>query len=86
MYEITIENDGKIQKIHEISPESNRRLSSGRLIEEINQIPSFSFTIPASNPCYSDALLAISPEQSYTVCAIKNTQEELKNEKPDIRG
>lgn len=56
MYEITIENDGKIQKIHEISPESNHRLSSGRLIEEINQIPSFSFTIPASNPCYSDAL------------------------------
>lgn len=56
MYEITIENGGKIQKIHEISPESNRRLSSGRLIEEINQIPSFSFTIPASNPCYSDTL------------------------------
>ncbi|MDE5582798.1 MAG: phage tail protein [Ruminococcus sp.] len=56
MYEITIENGGISQKIHEVSPDSMYRLSSGQLVEEVGQIPSFSFTIPASNPCFSDSL------------------------------
>lgn len=56
MYEITIKNNGITRKIHEISPDSTCRVSSGKLVEEVNQIPSFSFTIPASNPCYPDGL------------------------------
>lgn len=56
MYEITIENNGVKRKIHEISPDSPYRLSAGQLVEEVNQIPSFSFTVPASNPCYTDEL------------------------------
>lgn len=56
MYEITIEKNGITQKIHEISPDSRYRFSAGQLVEEVNQIPSFSFTIPASNPCYADSL------------------------------
>lgn len=56
MYEITIENNGISQKIHEKSPDSPCRLSAGKLVEEINQIPSFSFTVSAGNPCYSNGL------------------------------
>ncbi len=68
MYEITIENNGITKKIHEISPESTCRLSSGQLVEEVNQIPSFSFTIPASNPCYADSL-----NDRKTIVEITNT-------------
>ncbi|MDE6849583.1 MAG: phage tail protein [Ruminococcus sp.] len=56
MYEITIENNGISTKIHEKSPDSPCRLSAGKLVEEINQIPSFSFAVSASNPCYADGL------------------------------
>lgn len=68
MYEITIENNGITKKIHEISPDSTCRLSFGQLVEEVNQIPSFSFTVPASNPCYADGL-----NDRKTVVTMKNT-------------
>ena len=56
MYKITI-SDGKSEKIlHEPDTLSRNRLSSGKFSDEINQIPSFSFTIPVSNPCYADEL------------------------------
>lgn len=56
MYEISVQNGNTTKIIHEISPDSEFRLSAGKLIEEVGQIPSFSFTIPVSNPCYADAL------------------------------
>lgn len=68
MYEITIENNGITKKIHEISPDSMCRLSSGQLVEEVNQIPSFSFTIPVANPCYADSL-----NDRKTIVEITNT-------------
>lgn len=68
MYEITIENNGITKKIHEISPDSTCRLSYGQLVEEVNQIPSFGFTVPASNPCYADGL-----NDRKTVVTMKNT-------------
>lgn len=52
MYEIKL-ND---QVLHELDPDSYRRLSAGVLAEEVNQIPSFSFTIPAMNPLFSREL------------------------------
>lgn len=56
MYKVTI-SDGKREKIlHEPDTLSRNRLSSGKFSDEINQIPSFSFTIPVSNPCYADEL------------------------------
>lgn len=52
MYEVKLNNE----KIHELSVRSNRRLSAGKLAEEVNQIPSFSFTIPCMNPVFSQEL------------------------------
>ena len=52
MYEVKLNNE----KIHELSVRSNRRLSAGKLAEEVNQIPSFSFTIPCMNPAFSQEL------------------------------
>lgn len=56
MYKITISNGTTEKVLHEPDTLSRNRLSSGRFCEEVNQIPSFSFTIPASNPCYADEL------------------------------
>lgn len=42
--------------IHELDVNSNKRLSAGVLAEEVNQIPSFSFTIPVMNPAFSQEL------------------------------
>ncbi len=52
MYEVKLNSE----KIHELSVRSNRRLSAGKLAEEINQIPSFMFTIPCMNPAFSQEL------------------------------
>ena len=52
MYEIKL-ND---TVIHENSADSLKRLSAGVLAEDINQIPSFSFTIPPMNPLFSQEL------------------------------
>lgn len=50
MYTIIAGND----IIHEDDPDSLRRLSSGRFVREVSQIPSFEFTVFAANPCYND--------------------------------
>ena len=42
--------------IHELSVTSDKRLSAGVLTEEVNQIPSFSFTIPPMNPAFAQEL------------------------------
>lgn len=52
MYEVELNGE----KIHELSVTSNKRLSAGTLAEEINQIPSFSFTISCMNPIFSQEL------------------------------
>lgn len=52
MYELML--NGTI--IHELDVNSVRRLSAGVLAEEVNMIPSFSFTIPAMNPIFSQEL------------------------------
>lgn len=44
------------EKIHELDVKSTKRLSAGVLAEEVNQIPSFSFTIPVMNPAFSEEL------------------------------
>lgn len=56
MYKITISNGATEKILHEPDTLSRNRLSSGKFSEEVNQIPSFDFTIPASNPCYMDEL------------------------------
>ena len=56
MYKITISNGTTEKVLHEPDTLSRNRLSSGQFSEEVNQIPSFSFTIPVSNPYYSDGL------------------------------
>ena len=52
MYEVKLNNE----KVHELDVNSPKRLSAGELVEEINQIPSFSFTIPCMNPAFSQEL------------------------------
>lgn len=49
MYQVKL--NGAI--IHDIGVKSERRLSSGNLSEEVNQIPSFSFSVPVWNPLFS---------------------------------
>ena len=56
MYKITISSGTTERILHEPDTLSRNRLSSGKFSEEVNQIPSFSFTIPVSNPCYTDEL------------------------------
>ena len=52
MYEIKL-ND---TIIHEPDPQSKRKLSAGSFVEDINKIPSFTFTIPAMNPIFLQEL------------------------------
>lgn len=52
MYRITI--NGEL--LHEPDTESRYRLSSGRIDDEVNQIPKFSFKIPVSNPLFENEL------------------------------
>lgn len=49
MYQVKL--NGAI--IHDIDVTSEHRLSSGNLSEEVNQIPSFSFSVPVWNPIFS---------------------------------
>ncbi|MCM1008837.1 MAG: phage tail protein [Ruminococcus flavefaciens] len=56
MYKITISNGISEKVLHEPDTLSRNRLSSGQFSEEVNQIPSFDFTIPVSNPYYSEEL------------------------------
>ena len=68
MYQITIKNGSKTQILHENYTDSLNRLSAGQIVEEVNQIPSFSFTVPASNPCYNDGL-----HDRKSIITVKNT-------------
>ena len=52
MYKVKLNDDF----IHELDVNSNKRLSAGVLAEEVNQIPSFSFTIPVMNPAFTQEL------------------------------
>lgn len=52
MYTVELNNE----KIHELDVKSTKRLTAGVLAEEVNQIPSFSFTIPVMNPAFSQEL------------------------------
>ena len=52
MYRVKLNDD----YIHELDVNSNKRLSAGVLAEKVNQIPSFSFTIPIMNPAFSQEL------------------------------
>lgn len=56
MYKITISKGTTKKVLHEPDTLSHNRLSSGKFSNEVNQISSFSFTIPVSNPCYMDEL------------------------------
>lgn len=49
MYTVMLNDD----YVHEIDVNGTKRLSAGKLAEEINQIPSFSFTIPVMNPAFA---------------------------------
>lgn len=49
MYEIRLNE--AILHVSDVNSES--RLSAGKIVEEVNQIPSFSFTIPPVNPLFS---------------------------------
>ncbi|MBP5431058.1 phage tail spike protein [Ruminococcus sp.] len=52
MYRITING----QLLHEPDTQSRYRLSSGRIDDEVNQIPKFTFRLPVLNPRYEDEL------------------------------
>lgn len=56
MYKVTISNGTTEKILHESDTLSLNRLSAGQFSEEVNQIPSFNFTIPVSNPCFADDL------------------------------
>lgn len=55
MYLITIKNGSTVTKIEDPDDESTR-LSSGQFCGEVNQIPSFSFTVSPANPCWESGL------------------------------
>ena len=53
MYTVTIDNGGTITTINEDTVKNtSARIKGGRISEEINSIPSFSFTIYPNNPGY----------------------------------
>lgn len=52
MYRVTING----QLLHEPDTLSLYRLASGNIVDEVNQIPKFTFRIPVSNPRYEDEL------------------------------
>lgn len=53
MVQITITNKTETMLMHEMSPDSNTRLLSGKWKKGINQIPTFDFTITPQNPCFA---------------------------------
>lgn len=68
MYEIKAINGSTETILHEVSPESSRRLTSGKLSEEVNQIPSFTFAMSRANPCFDGVL-----HDRKTIVSVKNT-------------
>lgn len=68
MYKITAINSGKETVIHEESTESSARLASGKLVEEVNQIPSFTFSLLPSSPCWESGL-----NDRRTIISVLNT-------------
>lgn len=65
MYTVELNNE----KIHELDVNSPKRLSAGVLAEEVNQIPSFSFTIPVMNPAFSQE-----PHDRLDIVKLRNTK------------
>lgn len=55
--------------LHASDVNSKSRLSSGKIVEEVNQIPSFSFTIPPVNPLFSAEL-----HDRKDIVSVKNIQ------------
>lgn len=77
MYTVTIDNGGTITTINEDTVKNtSARIKGGRISEEINSIPSFSFTIYPNNPGY-DLL-----EGLYTKIKVYNS----KTQKYDFEG
>lgn len=77
MYTVTIDNGGTITAINEDTVKNTpARIKGGRISEEINSIPSFSFTIYPNNPGY-DLL-----EGLYTKIKVYNS----KTQKYDFEG
>lgn len=68
MYEIKAINGSTESMLHEVSAESDRRLTAGQFAEEVNQIPSFTFSMSPGNPCFDDVL-----HDRKTIVSIKNT-------------
>lgn len=56
MYRITAIYDNQETIVHDVSPDTKNRLSAGVLTEEVGQIPTFSFSLPVSNPYFSEGL------------------------------
>ena len=56
MYRITAIYNNQETIIHDVSPDTKNRLSAGVLTEEVGQIPTFSFSLPVSNPYFSEGL------------------------------
>lgn len=65
MYEIRLNE----AILHVPDVDSKSRLSAGKIIEEINKIPSFSFTIPPVNPLFSAEL-----NDRKDIISVKNIQ------------
>ena len=82
MYRITAINGSSRTIIHETDTDSSIRLASGQFAEEVNQIPSFDFTMLPSNPCYSEGL-----SDRKTIVEIYNTiARETEFEGPLLRS
>ena len=78
MYEITALNGGNTAVLHELSVNSERRLNSGQLADEVNQIPSFTFSLSPANPCFEDVL-----HDRKTIVSVRNTlTDEVEFEGP----
>ena len=75
MYEISVTNGSVTSVIHELDPDSDRRLLSGKFTGEVNSIPSFDFTISPFNPCYDNFADRVS---IVTVVNTKTTETEFE--------
>ncbi|MDE5564041.1 MAG: phage tail protein [Oscillospiraceae bacterium] len=52
MYEIRIRNGDQVEKLHELDTNSVRRVTACTFTEEVNAIPSATFTVSPQNPVY----------------------------------
>jgi hypothetical protein len=69
MYEVIAKNGSSWCYLNEVSPESNKRLSAGQFAEEVNQIPSFTFSMSPGNPAFDEDVL----HDRRTIIEVKNT-------------